>query len=309
MKIKILLTALLGAVTIQGAAAGDWCAPEPKCPIDCSPDFKGEITLGYDTDYIWKGVRWAGDNIWADVNYTFDCLPLSPTIGVWHLTSLGSAAGTAGAATGPGNDAYGDETNIYAGFDLPCLFGFENRFGYVLNLYPTARLPQGSPLNVGDSFQRLQFATSRDLFCGLTFNYLAEWYFGNDANPGVGTELDGWFHTLGLSKSFEINDCIALDLSAEASYNDGLYSGIGAIDPGAPGRAGGYGSGWNNYMLRAALPISLNCRSTLIPYIAYNGTPDGWVADHNRQISQITDNQGANANDVFFGGVSVKVEF
>lgn len=315
MKIKALLAALVGAVAIQGATAGtSWCPPAPcnsgkGCAVDCCPDIGGQVSVGYDTDYVWRGVRWARDSVWADVNYTFDNLPFSPNIGVWHLSSLGSAAGGPRTAFGPGNDAYGDETNIYAGIDLPSILGFDTGLGYVLNLFPTSRGPSGTPFNGGDSFQRVQFNASRELFCGLHFNYLAEYFFGNTGNGINGSDLDGWFHTLGLAKSFCVTDCISLDLSAETGYNDGLWSGLGAIGNAGPGRLGGYGSGFNHYLLKAALPIALNCRATLTPYVAYNGTPDAWVADGLSGISVLTNNQGANANDGFFGGVSVTVDF
>jgi hypothetical protein len=43
--------------------------------------------------------------------------------------------------------------------------------------------------------------------------------------------------------------------------------------------AGGRSSGWNQYYLRASLPIELNCRTVLTPYIGNAGASDSWLVD------------------------------
>ena len=66
MKIKALLATLVGALAIQGANAGTEWVPAPSgkgCTVvdscDKCEDIGGSITVGYDTDYVWKGIRWA----------------------------------------------------------------------------------------------------------------------------------------------------------------------------------------------------------------------------------------------------------
>ena len=285
MTIRTVITTLTtGILFLHGAAAGtQWQAPAPdKCPIEDCPDVGGNISVGYDSAYIWKGIRWARDSVWGDVNYTFSDLPFSPNIGVWHLSSLGSG--------GPfGNDAYGDEFNAYASISLPSVLGFDRSLGYTWYTFPAAGV------NV-DSLSVPSFSLSRELLWGIEFGYTAEYFTGQSF-------ISDWFHTFGVSKAFELTDRVGLELSGEVGYTDDIWAGAQIT----PGR----GSGWNHYGLRAGLPIALNCRATLTPYVAYNGSPDGWRADHLHGIGNLGGgpNQGANANDVFSGGVSIGVDF
>lgn len=275
MKIKALLATLVGAVALQGASAGtSWCPPDKgakggKCPIVDCPDIGASIGVGYDSDYIYKGVRVAEDWLWGDVNYTFDGLPLTPTIGVWHGTGLASFFGF-------------DWTQIYADLALPSVAGFDVALGYRAHFFPNLRGP--SPGRFFDSFSTISLTLSRELFAGISGYYMAEYFTGQAA-------LSDWYHELGFAKSIELRDNIGLDLSAGVAYNDDLWGTLFAT-----------GSGFNHYYFRAGLPIALNCRATLTPYIGYNGTPDGWKAD----------GVGLpiwNRNDAFHGGVSLRVNF
>lgn len=288
MMIRKLGAALAVAVMLPVAvfAGTEWCPPAAKgCELECCPDIGGSVSVGYDTDYVWRGVHWARDSVWGDVNYTFEDLPFSPNVGIWHLSSLGSGA--------PAADGYGDETNVYAGISGPSFLGFDTSLSYTAVFFPTLRAPGGPG---GDSSSRLSVGVSRDIVWGVGFGYTGNYDFG-------ATDLGSWFHEFSLSKSIAITDCMSLDLGAEVAYNDGYWSGYGLSTPG-PGFAGGYGSGWNHYKVSAALPIALNCRATLTPYIAYSGTPDAWIADGlNGGVP------GANENDVLFGGVSLGVNF
>jgi hypothetical protein len=277
MKNSYLLTLLIGAsITAQSTFAGEWIpSAKDKTPIEECPDIGGNISVGYDTDYVWKGIRFSRDAVWGDVNYTFESLPFSPNIGAWHLSSLGSG--------GPlSNDAYGDEFNAYAGISLPSVLGFDTGVAYTWYTFPTAGIAV-------DSTSSITFSASRALIAGVEFSYDVDYFTGQSA-------LSAWFHTFGLSKAFEITDWSALEIGANIAYNDDLW---------------GTGSGWNHYAITAGLPIALNCRATLTPYITYSGTPDGWTADGVPGIGNLGGgpNQGANANDVFYGGVSVSVDF
>jgi hypothetical protein len=79
-------------------------------------------------------------------------------------------------------------------------------------------------------------------------------------------------------------------LGAGVGYND-EYALVGT-------------SGWSNYYVTAALPIELNCRATLTPYVGYNGsiyqTGGGQVSD---RIGEET------TGDVLHAGVSLSVSF
>ena len=304
MKIKAILAALIGAVAIQGATAGtSWAPPaKAKCVIDDCPDIGGNISVGYDTDYVFKGVRQARDVVWGDVNYTFENLPFSPNVGVWHLTDLNNA----GTLFGPTSN-YGDETNLYASINLPSILGFDSNLGYTHFLFPTQRGPSpGGPW--GDGYGQLTLSLARELIWGIVGSYSADYGFGGRVDSG-------WMHTLALEKGFDITDAIGLDLSGGVLYNDNYWSYPNAGFPG-PGNvlntfAGGTNArdaGWHSYFLRAGLPIALNCRATLTPYIQYNGTPDTWTGD-GMVAWPARLGVNANRNDALYGGVSLNVNF
>ncbi len=301
MKIKAILASLISAVALQGATAGEWCPPaKDKCPVDCCEDTKGSVSFGYASDYIFYGVRVARDNVWADANYTFDlpCVGLPLTVGVWHLSSLGSGLA--------GNDAYGDETNLYTSLGLPSVLGFDMSVGYKALFYPTTRPVTGTAGALGDSQNEVAFTISRDVFCGVTVAYRAAYDFNirdfNDLAVPAQDLGGSWVHTLSASKSIDITDCLALDLTAGVLYTDNYWAGVPV--------AGQRDTGWNNYYLQATLPIALSGCATLLPYVGYSGTPDTWVGDGLEGINPGAGlNNGANANDVFHGGVSIKVGF
>lgn len=323
MKLNIFIATIASALALGVASAGtSWChsSSGKGCKTDCCPDIGAQVSVGYDTDYVFKGVRLARDVVWGDVNYTFENLPFTPNVGIWHLSSLGSATAGFPFATGPGNDAYGDETNFYAGISLPSVLGFDASLGYTYFLFPTSRGPQG---NGGDSLSQISLSVGRELFGGVSFAYTADYLFGATAfaNPfsnGRADSVGGFMHTFELAKSFCITDCINLDLSGGAYYNDNYYSqgvngrfgGAAPVFPGQPND-----SGWHAFFIEAALPIALNCRATLTPYVRYNGTPDGWTGDGLAPINYFAPGSGsaltntANRNDVFYGGVSLTVDF
>ncbi len=300
MKLNTLLAALIGAIAINGVVAGDCYAPTSgKCPVECSPDAKGHISIGYDSDYILYGVRHLRDNVWADVNYTFDGLPVPVTVGARQITGLGSTA-----------DNNWDESDLYASVELPSFFGFTSTIGYIHRFYPNLRGPSGTnnAATLGDSRGELWFQLDRELFCGVNAFYRRAY----DRNmPSALSPLHGntedngaWVHTLGLEKSFCITDNIGLDLSGGVLYSDNYWPATitqrfdNTLDHDRS-------SGWNSYYIRAALPIALGCKATLTPYVRYNGSPDSWLADG----VDLLPTNGNNANDIFSGGVSVTVDF
>jgi hypothetical protein len=106
------------------------------------------------------------------------------------------------------------------------------------------------------------------------------------AMGGGGFAPKGWYHEVGAEKTFSLTDSIGLRLSAGVAYTDGYWGP----------------SGWNHYYARVALPVTLNCRTTLTPYIGYLGAPDTWVVDGAF---------GADSpqSDILHGGVALSVTF
>lgn len=294
MKIKTILASLLSAVAVQGVTAGEWCPPcTDKCPVEDCCEPSGTISMGFETDYIFYGVRLARESIWADVNYTFDALPLPVTVGVWHLSTLGS---------GVTSRAF-DETDLYASVELPSIMGFDASVGYTHYFFPTDRLPQYA--QGGDSTGEIHLNLSRELAFGVTGFYRGAYDFNMPsafaAWPPAGQDQDSgaWIHKAGVETEVPLTDCISAVLSGGVVYTDNYWhQNVGTTRT----------SGWNNYYLQAALPVSISSCAVVTPYVGYSGTPDTWVADGVTGMG-VAGNGGANANDVLHGGISVTVGF
>ena len=293
MKIKALLTTLVGAIAINGAVAGEWCPPAPdKCPVECCPDSGGSIGVGYGSDYIWNGVRFLRDHFYGDVNYSFQGLPVTPTIGVTHVTGLGSNFAGLGVP-----DI--DWTQAYVRIGLPEMLGACASIEYRQHFFANLRAPSGTPGNIGDSFSEISLRLEKEIFNGLCAYYDGSYHFGGTPFALVGgVQLGDWFHEAGVTKSLCLTDTIGLDLKAGVGYTDSLWSGIGLQST---------GSGWNHYFIEAAAPIGVGSCATLTPYIGYNGTPDGWKGDGTGTALGLV--PGANYNDVLHWGVRFGVDF
>lgn len=263
---RLTITTLFALVPF-GLQAGDWGkAPVDKTPIEECVDLGGQISVGYETDYIFNGVLFAGDSVWTDVNYTFDGLAVPVTVGVWYLNAINDSAL---------GGAY-DEINAYVKADLGTFAGFDVDLGYTHYTFPEFR-SNFAPLG---GYGEGQLGISRSLGV-VDLKYSGAYAFGDGfISP------EGWFHELGVEKSFSLTDSISLVLGAGVAYSDGYWGT----------------SGWNHYYATAALPIALNCRTTLTPYLGYIGGPDTWVVDG---IFGGIEPQ----SDLLHGGVSLSVTF
>ncbi len=267
---KTILSVWITALALS-LHAGDWGkAPVDKSPIEECVDLGGEISVGYDTDYVFYGVRFAGDSVWTDVNYTFDNLAVPVTVGVWYLNGING-----------GSSGY-DEINLYASAEIGTFAGFDATIGYLHYAFPEYRGSVANTGGYGEGFIDL----SRDLgFAKLTLGTVRS--FGGDGTSG------GWYHQVGFERSFDLTERVALVLGTGIGYSDGFHTVL------APPNGD---SGWNHYFVTASLPITLNCRTTLTPYIGYLGATSGMVADG---IDAGLDPQ----SDILHGGVSLTVSF
>ncbi|HRQ87995.1 MAG TPA: hypothetical protein PLA50_04310, partial [Bacteroidia bacterium] len=243
---KAILVATVGALALS-ANAGDWGkAPVSKnVVVEECVDLGGEISVGYETDYIFRGVRAAGDSVWADVNYTFDGLAVPVTVGALYLNGINGGPLAGFPFAGPGAGTEFDKLDLYVSAAVGTFAGFDVTLGYTHYVFPEIR----STLANNTGYGELNLGISRSLgFVDLA--YQAAYGFA-----GSGSYGHGWYHQLGVEKSFGLTDNISLVLGTGVAYSD-QYS------------TGNFGkSGWNHYYVTAALPIELNCRTTLTPYI------------------------------------------
>ncbi|MBU6178230.1 MAG: hypothetical protein KGR69_01140 [Verrucomicrobia bacterium] len=271
---KAILVATIGALTL-GVNAGDWGkAPVDKTPVEECVDLGGNISAGYHTDFIFRGVRWARDTVSADVNYTTDALPVPVTVGASYYNGINGDGILFGSF---------DMLHLYTDIALGTFAGFDVSLGYTHYTFPEFR-SNVSPSGFGFGEVGLDISRSLGIF---DVTYSNAYAMGGIAN--------GWFHQLGAERSFGLTDNVSLVLGAGIAYSDSYWEDISNND-----------SNWNNYYFRASLPIQLNCRTVLAPYVGYTGNGGAagdWVTSG---VNPLGD--GAQS-DILHGGVTLSVSF
>jgi len=267
---KAILVAAISAMAL-GVQAGSWgkaVIPSKHVHIEDCVDVGGEISAGYMTDYIFYGVRFARDSVWTDVNYTFDNLIVPINIGAWYLNGI--------------TPVPYDELNLYISADLGTFAGFDVELGYTHYFFPEVG---------GGSYGEIGLGITRPLG-------FVDFVFETNYAHGSGVFAPrGWYHQIGLEKTFGITDSVSLVLAGGVAFTDGYWRSI------AP--AGSRTSGYNHYYITAALPIELNCRATLTPYIGYNGAGGGIVGG----LPGLALGNDISQPDILHGGVSLSVSF
>lgn len=258
---KSLLVATICTAAV-GANAGDWGkAPVGKAPIEECVDLGGEISVGYTTDYFFNGYHVGEDSVWADVNYTFDGLAVPITLGVWYLNSFQTIFG----------DPEFDHLKVYASAGLGTVAGFDLSISYTQHWFPEAS-------NQIESFGEIGLQARRSF--GFVDFVASTSYFTGEENDGA---FD-WNHHLGLEKTIGLTDNISLVLAGGAGYADRFVY---------------FESGWHHYYVKASLPIQLNCRTVLTPFVGY----------HFDQSNELFPGVVLPFEDKLFSGVSLSVSF
>ena len=164
------LFALVPAIAGDHAAAGG--------------DLGAEVSVGYDTDYIFRGANLGQDLLWSDVNVSTSLSDgLGLNIGAWYANPT---------------DAGDDELDIYAGVSTD-LGGMSLDLGTTYYYYPGAT---GS--------NTLEFGAALGTSVGAF-----------DVSLGVYHDIDteNTYVELGAGTSFDLTDNISLDLGASIGNN------------------------------------------------------------------------------------------
>ena len=292
---KAILVAIIGAISLS-VNAGDWgggkgVAPKaPKAVIGC-PDTSGYVTVGYMTDYIYKGYRFNTDTVLAGVGYTFESVvPVTVFANHYAATGPRNAAGWSGGRLSGVQDAL----EIGASALVASAGGVDVTLGYTHRFYTG-----GVAALAAHSFGELNLGLAKDLgFARAHFDLYYSLGSPNALNLLANQDSGAWFWDLGLDKEIGLTDNISLVLSGGVTYADNYWGG------GNPNT--NHSSGWNNYYLRASLPIQINCAATLTPYIAYDGAPDGFLMDG----APLGDSSYlGQQSDILSAGVSLTVKF
>ena len=311
---KAILVAIIGAISLN-VNAGDWgggkgvVSQGPKDMIGC-PDTSGYVTVEYMTDYIYKGYRFNTDTVLAGVGYTFESVvPVTVFANHYGATGPRDAAGLSGGRL----LGISDVTEVGISGQVANVGGVDVVLGYTQRFYSGRTALNGIPSSNGE----INLGLSKDLgFARAHFDLFYNLNAPNSWNglpvPAVSNDSGAWFWDFGLDKSFEITDNIDLVLSGGITYADNYWgpnplpfrtTQTSPIVAGYASRS----SGWNNYYLRASLPIEINCAATLTPYIGYSGAPDGFLMD-----GAAYGDSGAifgSQSDILHAGVNLTVKF
>lgn len=147
-------------------------------------DLGAEVSVGYDTDYIFRGANLGQDLLWSDVNVSTSLSDgLGLNIGAWYANPT---------------DAGDDELDIYAGVSTD-LGGMSLDLGTTYYYYPGAT---GS--------NTLEFGAALGTSVGAF-----------DVSLGVYHDIDteNTYVELGAGTSFDLTDNISLDLGATIGNN------------------------------------------------------------------------------------------
>lgn len=226
-------------------------------------EIEAELYTGYHSIYEFRGVDLGDDlvDVGLDLNYELaDGLFLNG--GLWYASWAEDGGGE------------GDELDLYIGL-TKTLGDFDLSVGYTSYIYPGASDSNTEEFSLG---------ISTELACGLG---LALTYYED-----IDSIEEGYLE-LEAAKSFELSECIVVDLAVGAAWsfnysNETVEAGGGSL------------SGFNHFYITAALPYELKEDVTLTPYIKYVGADDDFS-----NSSEASDGN----DDLFYGGISLSVAF
>ncbi len=297
MKLNALLKTL-GFLALAATPVVAGTAPAPKNPIAPAPvndDLGITASLGYDSNYIWRGINYGQH---------------------WVRSGLNGALLLVG---GVAEDGAGS-TSLLWDVEYGSLAGDEDTFS------PSLPPPINGIIKTNNSFQRLQLgaAISHDFGpAAVSFGYSFIHHMGSVANGGglngflpgggygmndiqqltlgVNTNLGpinlassanydlfngGWYFDLTLSSTIAVTDAISIVPHASIGYGINYTAGftqasrnlIAGGPIGVSNAAGGGLTGWTAANFGIDFPIKLNSRATLTPYVAAN-FPMGPIAN------------------------------
>ena len=226
--------ALIAACSALNAQAGVTPAPVAPAPAPSVSPWSGSVTLGYDSEYIFRGVEVYGygkaNDLFTgsiDLNYQINDR-LTWNFNAWYGNSVA--------------DADYDEIDLYTKllYKVNDSFSFGPSFKYY-----------NYPYLDGGNFDQYEIGLEGVWSpCANTSINLGAFYE---------TESEAFYAELGVSYLYKINDRFALVPGAVISYLDRDSSEFGAS-----------ASGFNHSAVYLKAPITLKENVTLTPYIAVN---------------------------------------
>jgi len=270
MTIRQLTTSLaILAASSAFTHAGTPAPPPPPPPPEPVSLWSGSVTVGYDTDYIYRGFEvfdgtaYARDLVTAALDLNFQVNDrLTWNFNAWYGNSFET-------------DSSYDELDLYTRllYKVNDSFSFGPSFKYYY--YPVF-----DGTNYDEQFEPgLEFVW---VPCANTTVNFGAYYE---------TESEAFYAELGVSHVFKLNDTFSLVPGAVVSYVDREDSAF------APSS-----SDFNHAAIYLKAPITLKSNLTITPYVAVNFPLDG--VDELTGWFPLPDQ-----DEEFYGGVAVSVGF
>lgn len=237
---RSLLLGLAYATSMSLAQAGMEEAPVPTSSPAALADFSGEVSVGFDNRYIFRGLWFGDETAWANVSVSKEIAPSwTFSANVFYTdvmdNTLAYSEGNLGAAITNEGD-YGSTTlglTYYQFFDG---FAGDNASG---------------PAGQRDATE-VYLTYSRDLFYGISGSVTGAYDF----------RIDAAYFEVGLSKSWAICDYASIDLSVATGYGvDDYYSET---------LSGDAADGFTHTLVSLAAPIQLAPTVTFTPHVSAN---------------------------------------
>lgn len=191
MKLTQLVTTVGVVLALAGSAiAGTVIAPTPQLEETYATDLiTGDLSVGYDSSYIFRGVTQGEDAIWSGVDLTAPLISnININAGAWYVNSTRHG---------------GDELDLYVNLGTS-LGPVDIGVGYVRYFYPTSDAEQSGEIvaALGTSLGLLDL--------GVLYAYdhdLETHYFEGQAGIEVA-----------------LNNTIAADVDVAVGFNEDVYS-------------------------------------------------------------------------------------
>ena len=231
MKLNSLILPFLSVALVAPAFAGS--PGKAPCPVQPAPEspLGFTATVGYDTDYVFRGVEFAKNLVSAQIDGNIALnKDLTFNLGAWYGASADDkAAGFAGAGSYGELDLYAALLAKLGPVTAGVKYTWYNYLGHAGNFVEDVN-------EVG-----ITLATSAaglDFTAGAYYDFTAE----------------GFYFEVGASKTIAVTSRISITPGVIVSYANDYY-GV---------------SGFNHVKPYLAVPIKLTSTATLTPYIAGN---------------------------------------
>ena len=269
-----IITGLAAVALATPAFAGeDYSAkaPAPVPAASCDLGFTGDISLGWQSDYMFRGLTGATlrnggdgaeDSMIAELNtqYAFTN----------NWSAVAGATVRSGMQPNRNNDSIGHDSFNIGGLWHNDMFSAE--LGYQYHNISYADNQDELYLNLGAVCP----------WTGANVNLFYAYSLASERHDVLG----GDYLELNASKLFAINDCVGIELSGGIAYSMDYWSHD--LD------------NWNHYYITVGAPYKFNDTLTVTPYVTFT--------DGLSQMYQAT-KLGENQEDQFVFGVKASVSF